>query len=126
MNDRIYNRTNRNILNEVHGSSISFWRRWYNTLFFGPHYKGRKYTCLLGFSAVLVSVLIDLDHIYLPKILNQRRPLHLPFLVVIWSCVLLYRSYHIGWIYKFMLRNKKWTTTLNFYHMAYTKDTLTH
>ena len=84
----------------------TFWRRWYNTIFFGANYKGRSYTCLLGISAILVSVLIDLDHLYLPMVFNQKRPLHLPFLVAIWTCVYLYSSRRAGRLFKFMLRRK--------------------
>lgn len=44
--------------------------------------------CLCG----LLSVFIDLDHLVAP-LFKVARPLHIPFLVVIWSCCFGYGTY---------------------------------
>lgn len=51
--------------------------------------------CLCG----LLSVFIDLDHLIAP-LFKVARPLHIPLLVVIWSCCIYYGAYLYRCVYR--------------------------
>lgn len=87
---------------QVLGSS---WRRFWDTIFFGPNYKGRKYTLFYILLFGLVgSVFMDWDHFFIREF-NRIRPLHIEIWVIsILLCGYFCTSVHRR-IYNFMLRN---------------------